>query len=113
MDAALHNLHLDGFFIKEMMWHLSPASDSVSMFIHLQFQVFIFYQQPFNFNGTTKIKNLDANIGSFRVKLTKEDLKEISDVITINEVAGHRTIDVFIHCSWKFANTPEKESKLA
>ncbi|KAK7848331.1 perakine reductase [Quercus suber] len=59
--------------------------------------------------GTTKIKNLDANIGSFRVKLTKEDLKEISDVITINEVAGHRTIDVFIHCSWKFANTPEKE----
>ncbi|KAL4637483.1 hypothetical protein ACB092_03G080400 [Castanea dentata] len=63
--------------------------------------------------GTTKIKNLDANIGSFRVKLTKEDLKEISDVITINEVAGHRTTDAFIHCSWKFANTPEKESKLA
>uniref|UniRef100_A0A7N2L6M7 NADP-dependent oxidoreductase domain-containing protein n=1 Tax=Quercus lobata TaxID=97700 RepID=A0A7N2L6M7_QUELO len=61
--------------------------------------------------GTTKIKNLDANISSFRVKLTKEDLKEISDVITINEVAGHRTIDVFIHCSWKFANTPEKEKQ--
>jgi len=51
MDAALHNLHLDGFFIKEMMWHLSLVSDSFLMFIHLQFQVFIFYQQPFNFNG--------------------------------------------------------------
>ena len=72
-----------------------------------------FFNISHGFLGTTKIKNLDANIGSFRVKLTKEDLKEISDVITINEVAGHRTTDAFIHCSWKFANTPEKESELA
>ncbi|WRX23390.1 NADP-dependent oxidoreductase domain - like 10, partial [Theobroma cacao] len=43
--------------------------------------------------GTTKIKNLDSNIDSLRLKLTEEDLKEISDVIPINEVAGCRTLD--------------------
>ncbi|PON87138.1 Aldo/keto reductase/potassium channel subunit beta [Trema orientale] len=58
--------------------------------------------------GTTKIKNLDNNIGSFKVKLSNEDLKEISDLVPINEVAGDRTHDVFIRCSWKFANTPLK-----
>uniref|UniRef100_A0A2N9EXK7 NADP-dependent oxidoreductase domain-containing protein n=1 Tax=Fagus sylvatica TaxID=28930 RepID=A0A2N9EXK7_FAGSY len=63
--------------------------------------------------GTTKIKNLDSNIGSLRVKLSKEDLKEISDVIPVNGVAGYRTTDAFVNCSWKFANTPAKESKLA
>ncbi|PON73856.1 Aldo/keto reductase/potassium channel subunit beta [Parasponia andersonii] len=58
--------------------------------------------------GTTKTKNLDNNIGSFKVKLSNEDLKEISDLIPINEVAGDRIQDVFIRCSWKFANTPLK-----
>ncbi|XVF42171.1 hypothetical protein PTKIN_Ptkin01aG0338300 [Pterospermum kingtungense] len=38
--------------------------------------------------GTTKVKNLDSNIGSLKVKLTEEDLKEIYDGIPINEVAG-------------------------
>ncbi|CAL5397457.1 unnamed protein product [Camellia sinensis] len=31
--------------------------------------------------GTTKIKNLDENIGAVRVKLTKDDLKEIFDAV--------------------------------
>ncbi|GAY44653.1 hypothetical protein CUMW_083530 [Citrus unshiu] len=35
--------------------------------------------------GTTKIKNLDDNIDSLRIKLTKEDLKEISDAVPIEE----------------------------
>ncbi|KAK6243251.1 hypothetical protein QUC31_009660 [Theobroma cacao] len=61
--------------------------------------------------GTTKIKNLDSNIDSLRLKLTEEDLKEISDVIPINEVAGCRTLDSFFQVSWKFANTPPKENK--
>ncbi|CAL5337610.1 unnamed protein product [Camellia sinensis] len=43
--------------------------------------------------GTTKIKNLDANIGSVAVKLTQEDLKEISDAIPIDEVSGVRELD--------------------
>ncbi|PPR89647.1 hypothetical protein GOBAR_AA31043 [Gossypium barbadense] len=33
-------------------------------------------------------ENLDSNIESLKVKLTEEDLKEISEIIPINEVAG-------------------------
>ncbi|XVF06301.1 hypothetical protein REPUB_Repub06bG0035400 [Reevesia pubescens] len=58
--------------------------------------------------GTTKIKNLDQNIGSLRLKLTAEDLKEISDAVPIEEVAGDKTYDNMRNVSWKFANTPPK-----
>ncbi|CAL5194623.1 unnamed protein product [Lathyrus oleraceus] len=58
--------------------------------------------------GTTKIKNLESNIGSFKVKLNKDDLQEIEDAVPISEVAGSRTTDAFVQCSWKFANTPPK-----
>ncbi|CAN6582113.1 unnamed protein product [Malus baccata var. baccata] len=43
--------------------------------------------------GTTKIKNLDSNIGSLRVTLTEEDVKEISDAVPVNAVAGERISD--------------------
>ncbi|XP_021282559.1 probable aldo-keto reductase 1 [Herrania umbratica] len=59
--------------------------------------------------GTTKIKNLDHNIGSLTVKLTAEDLKEISDAVPIDEVAGDRNYDSMRKASWKFANTPPKD----
>ncbi|KAJ6380058.1 hypothetical protein OIU76_016669 [Salix suchowensis] len=58
--------------------------------------------------GTTKIRNLDDNIGSLQVKLTKEDLKEISDAVPINEVAGVRSAQ--FQLTWKFANTPHPKS---
>ncbi|KAI5424087.1 variant 2, palmitoyltransferase akr1 [Lathyrus oleraceus] len=58
--------------------------------------------------GTTKTKNLESNIGSFKVKLNEDDLKEIEDAVPISEVAGNRTTDAFVQCSWKFANTPPK-----
>ncbi|CAI0559388.1 unnamed protein product [Linum tenue] len=38
--------------------------------------------------GTTKVKNLDNNLGSLALKLTEEDVKEISDVVPIDEVSG-------------------------
>ncbi|XP_044500622.1 probable aldo-keto reductase 1 isoform X1 [Mangifera indica] len=61
--------------------------------------------------GTTKINNLDNNIGSLRVKLTDEELEEISAAVPINEVAGSRLInESFSQISWKFANTPAKAS---
>ena len=60
------------------------------------------------FTGTTKIKNLDNNIGSLKVKLTEEDLKEISDAVPIEEVAGGRSYQNMDHFLWKFANTPPK-----
>ncbi|KAF9607051.1 hypothetical protein IFM89_030824 [Coptis chinensis] len=56
--------------------------------------------------GTTKIKNLDDNIGSFKVKLTEADLKEISEAVPADEVAGQRIHNNLHSCSWKFANTP-------
>ncbi|OMO54679.1 Aldo/keto reductase [Corchorus capsularis] len=35
--------------------------------------------------GTTKVKNLENNIGSLKVKLTEDDLKEICDIVPIEE----------------------------
>ncbi|KAJ0078805.1 hypothetical protein Patl1_23319 [Pistacia atlantica] len=59
--------------------------------------------------GTTKIINFDNNIGCVEVKLTKEDLEEISAAIPVEEVAGSRfKNDSFLRYSWKFANTPPK-----
>ncbi|XP_022742970.1 perakine reductase-like [Durio zibethinus] len=60
--------------------------------------------------GTTKIKNLDSNIDSLKVKLTEEDLKEICEVIPINEVAGDLLPDFFSQFTWKFGNTPPKKN---
>ncbi|KAM3705117.1 hypothetical protein ACJW31_03G056300 [Castanea mollissima] len=56
--------------------------------------------------GTTKIKNLDDNIGSLNVKLTEDDLEEITDAVPMEEVAGGRSHQSMDHFSWKFVNTP-------
>ncbi|XP_042495226.1 perakine reductase-like isoform X3 [Macadamia integrifolia] len=59
--------------------------------------------------GTTKIKHFDDNIASLALKLTQEDLKEISDAVPINEVRGHRGYGVVSKFfDWKSANTPAK-----
>ncbi|CAN6575488.1 unnamed protein product [Malus baccata var. baccata] len=63
--------------------------------------------------GTTKIQNLDTNIGSLGLKLTEEDVKEVSDAVPIDQVAGERTLGIFMALQWKFANTPPaKDSKI-
>ncbi|KAL9266571.1 putative aldo-keto reductase 1 [Drosera capensis] len=62
------------------------------------------------FAGTTKMKNLDANIGSLKLKLTEEDVKEISSAVPIDEVAGNRTYEGMSSLSWQFASTPKQES---
>ncbi|XP_004302045.1 PREDICTED: probable aldo-keto reductase 1-like [Fragaria vesca subsp. vesca] len=59
--------------------------------------------------GTTKIKNLDVNIGSLKVKLGEEDLKEVSGAVPLDQVAGERTYVTLRHLQWKFANTPPKK----
>ena len=72
---------------------------------------------PFNlvllsfFPGTTKIKNLEDNIGSFKVNLTEADVKEISDAVPVDEVAGPRSYQSMYLNTWKFANTPPKDGK--
>ncbi|KAJ0966426.1 hypothetical protein J5N97_027564 [Dioscorea zingiberensis] len=61
--------------------------------------------------GTTKIKNLDSNIGSLDVSLTEDEVKEISDAFPVNEVAGERIIGPFASYFWQLATTPPKENK--
>ncbi|KAL6185007.1 hypothetical protein ACLB2K_041142 [Fragaria x ananassa] len=56
--------------------------------------------------GTTKVKNLDINVGSVNVKLTEEDLREISDAVPIGEVGGDREFELFSKLVWNYANTP-------
>ncbi|XP_062104991.1 perakine reductase-like isoform X1 [Humulus lupulus] len=58
--------------------------------------------------GTTKVKNLAINVGSLAVKLTEEDLKEISDALPIDDVGGDRDYEVLTKYSWQFADTPSK-----
>ena len=57
--------------------------------------------------GTTKLGNLVANIGSLRVKLTKDVLKEISDAVPVEEVAGVRYF--FSHTAESSADTQVKK----
>lgn len=68
----------------------------------------IFFFLELKFTATTKIKNLESNIGSLTLKLTKDDLKEMCDAVPIEEVNGEREYDVFAEYSYKFANTPKK-----
>ncbi|KAE8728172.1 putative aldo-keto reductase 2 [Hibiscus syriacus] len=58
--------------------------------------------------ATTKIKNLESNIGSLTVKLRQDDLKEICDAVPVDEVGGGRECDVFADYCYKVANTPNK-----
>lgn len=56
--------------------------------------------------GTTKTEHIDANVGSLRMKLSKEDIQKISETIPINAAAGYRVPDNVICYTWKAANTP-------
>ncbi|KAG6482128.1 hypothetical protein ZIOFF_058759 [Zingiber officinale] len=58
--------------------------------------------------GTTKIKNLEENIGSLMVKLTEDDLKEISEALPVDEFAGGRAMGPFASYVWQLATTPPK-----
>lgn len=60
------------------------------------------------YTGTTKITNLDNNIGSLALKLKEEDLKEICKTIPVDEVGGHRDYSNLSGYGYKFANTPRK-----
>ncbi|MBA0764163.1 hypothetical protein Gotri_013531 [Gossypium trilobum] len=55
-------------------------------------------------------KNLDSNIESLKVKLTEEDLKEISEISPINEVAGATLSENLMQFTWEYTNTPPKNN---
>ena len=42
------------------------------------------------FVGTTKIPNLDENIGAGKLKLTPEELREVAQAVPEHEIAGGR-----------------------
>jgi hypothetical protein len=44
------------------------------------------------------------------VKLTDEDLKEMGSQIREEDVAGGRQFASFEHATWKYADTPKKQS---
>ncbi|XP_057719066.1 probable aldo-keto reductase 1 isoform X2 [Arachis stenosperma] len=63
--------------------------------------------------GTTKIKNLDENIGALWVKFTEKELREISEAIPVDDIAGIQHYNEgHGKLSWKFANTPPKDSSV-
>nr|GMD23912.1 perakine reductase-like [Ipomoea batatas] len=59
-----------------------------------------------SFSGTTKMKNLHDNIDSVKLKLTKEELKEICDAVPISEVAGQRIGEAFYKTTYRYGITP-------
>ncbi|KAL6189583.1 hypothetical protein ACLB2K_040970 [Fragaria x ananassa] len=61
---------------------------------------------PIPGSWTTKVKNLDINVGSVNVKLTEEDLREISDAVPIGDIGGDREFELFSKLVWNYANTP-------
>ncbi|MED6159155.1 palmitoyltransferase akr1 [Stylosanthes scabra] len=61
--------------------------------------------------GTTKIKNLDQNIGALAVRLEERDLQEVSEAVPVEDIAGSRHFsEIHEKDTWKFANTPPKDS---
>ena len=62
------------------------------------------------FTGTTKVKNLDQNVGALAVKLSDEHIREISGMVPVDQVAGDRFFNNLEKLGWKVANTPPKNS---
>jgi aryl-alcohol dehydrogenase-like predicted oxidoreductase len=54
--------------------------------------------------GTKKVKYLEENVGALDVKLTKEEVREIRELIEATEVQGSRYPDVMMNTL--FADTP-------
>ncbi|KAL3687659.1 hypothetical protein R1sor_013968 [Riccia sorocarpa] len=54
--------------------------------------------------GTTKLKNLEENIGSLKIKLTPEEIKALEDAVPVEEVKG----DIYADMSktWRFNSSP-------
>ncbi|KAL6132556.1 hypothetical protein ACLB2K_064797 [Fragaria x ananassa] len=81
--------------------HYSPAQLALSWVLHQGDDVV-------PIPGTTKIKNLDTNIGSLSLNLKEDDLKEITEAVPLDQVAGDKTYPSSSHVQWKYANTPQK-----
>lgn len=57
--------------------------------------------------GTTKIRNVEANIGSISVKLTRAEVEEIGSMFLADEVSGHRQFEGFNQFDYREASSPQ------
>jgi aryl-alcohol dehydrogenase-like predicted oxidoreductase len=55
--------------------------------------------------GTKKIKYLEENLGALKIKLTREEVKQIRDLVSAAEVHGDRYGDAM--AKYLFADTPK------
>ncbi|CAM6088005.1 unnamed protein product [Calypogeia fissa] len=61
--------------------------------------------------GTTKIANLEENLGALKVKLTPKDLEEVAAAVPSADVAGGRYAESYaLNITWKQAITAPLES---
>ncbi|CAK9156086.1 unnamed protein product [Ilex paraguariensis] len=58
--------------------------------------------------GTTKIENLNQNIGALSVKLTPEDMAELESIASVDAVKGDRYVSGM--STWKTSDTPPLSS---
>ncbi|KAI6683596.1 hypothetical protein NL676_029509 [Syzygium grande] len=58
--------------------------------------------------GTRKAENLEGNIGSVAIKLSEDDMREISDVMAMTKVSGEREMEIAAKYTWRYANTPAR-----
>ncbi|XP_039162102.1 perakine reductase [Eucalyptus grandis] len=58
--------------------------------------------------GTRKAENLENNIGSVAIKLSQDEMREICEAVTMNEVSGEREFETLAKYSWRYADTPPR-----
>lgn len=60
--------------------------------------------------GTTKVKNLDQNIGALSVKITADEMKEIENVLSTSGFSGDRNWASSLKLTWVNSETPPLSS---
>lgn len=61
--------------------------------------------------GTTKVKNLEENIGAFSVKITPHEMKEIENILSTDGFSGERIGGAYKSLTWMMnSETPTLSS---
>jgi len=60
--------------------------------------------------GTTKVANLDSNIGALGVKLSEEEMKALEEAVPASDVAGTRYAAARMSSTWQHAKSPPLSS---
>ena len=59
--------------------------------------------------GTTKVKNLQSNVKSLQVKLTKADINKLEEIVNVDNIHGKRYEEG--HISWEYDLNPKLTSE--